>query len=682
MKKNLILFPFLLASTSLFAQKTLVPEDLWKLGMVSDPQPSPDGKWILFSVKYTNLDENKGNADLYTIGLDGQNLKKLTQTPGSENNARWRPDGKKIGYLLVDNGAMQMFEMNADGSGSTKVSSEEGGMDGFEYAPTGDKILFHKAVSIDKPDSKLYQGLPKASGKIYDALLYRHWTEWADGSYNHVFVQNYGDGKLTSPAQDLMKGERFDCPVKPMGGVEQITWRPDGKAIAYTCKKKHGTADATSTNTDIYLYDLQSQTTSNLTEGMMGYDMEPRFSPDGKKMAWQSMARDGYEADKNRLMIRDFAAGTTIDATQTSDITVEAMTWSSNSQKVYFQVQTMGTVQIYQWDSKAPVAQSIKPVTSGEFNYTSICIAKDGKIDMLIGTRQTLSGPNEIWKIDPVTGKQTQVSTINNSYLAGFKLCKVEKRMVKATDGKDILTWVVYPPDFDAAKKYPAVLMCQGGPQSMVGQSFSMRWNFQLMASQGYIMVLPNRRGLPGFGQEWNESISGHWGDQAMKDLLSVTDDISKEPYVNKDKLGAVGASFGGYSVYWLAGNHQKRFKTFIAHCGVFNLESMYGATEEIWFSNWDMKGPYWQEPKPESYTKYSPHLFVKNWDTPMLVIHNDKDFRVPIGEGMQAFSAAQLKNLPSRFLYFPDEGHWVLKPQNSVLWNRVFFDWLGRTLK
>lgn len=682
MKKTFILFYVLLGSLSVLAQRMLVPEDLWKLGMVSDPQPSPDGKWILFSVKYTNLDENKGNADLYTIGLDGQNLKKITQTPGSENNARWRPDGKKIGYLLVDNGAMQLFEMNADGSGSAKISSEEGGIDGFEYAPTGDKILFHKAVSIDKPDANLYKGLPKASGKIYDALLYRHWTEWADGSYNHVFVQAYLDGKLTAPAQDIMKGERFDCPVKPMGGIEQITWRPDGKAVAYTCKKKNGTADATSTNTDIYLYDIQTQTTSNLTEGMMGYDMEPRFSPDGKKMAWQSMARDGYEADKNRLMVKDLAAGTTVDATQTSDITVEAMTWSSNSQKVYFQVQTMGTVQIYQWDSKAPVANSIKSITSGEFNYTSIGLAKNGKTDVLIGTRQTISGPNEIWKIDPANGNQNQITTTNVAYLAGFKLGKVEKRMVKATDGKEILTWVVYPPDFDATKKYPAVLMCQGGPQSMVGQNFSMRWNFQLMASQGYIMVLPNRRGLPGFGQEWNEAISGHWGDQAMKDLLSVTDDISREPYVDKNKLGAVGASFGGYSVYWLAGNHQKRFKTFIAHCGVFNLESMYGATEETWFSNWEMKGPYWQDPKPESYTKYSPHLFVKNWDTPMLVIHNDKDFRVPIGEGLQAFTAAQLKNVPSRFLYFPDEGHWVLKPQNSVLWNRVFFDWLARTLK
>jgi len=394
------------------------------------------------------------------------------------------------------------------------------------------------------------------------------------------------------------------------------------------------------------------------------------------------MARDGYEADKNRLMVKDLITGVTTEATSGYDITIESLAWSSNSQMIYFQVQTQGTIQIYKWDSQKPVGKNIDPVTSGQHNYTSVSVLRSGKTEILIGTKQSMNAPNEIWKIDPTAGKETQITHVNTETLAGFKLCKVEKRMVKATDGKDILTWVVYPPDFDPTKKYPTVLFCQGGPQSMVGQSFSTRWNFQLMASQGYVMVLPNRRGLPGFGQEWNEQISGKWGEQAMADLISVTDDIAKEPYVNKTQMAAVGASYGGYSVYWLAGNHKKRFKAFIAHCGVFNLESMFGATEEVWFSQWDMKGPYWQEPKPESYTKFSPHLFVKNWDTPILVIHNDKDFRVPLTEGLQAFTAAQLQKIPSRFLYFPDEGHWVLKPQNSVLWNRVFFDWLGKYLK
>jgi dipeptidyl aminopeptidase/acylaminoacyl peptidase len=683
MLKYIIAMAASLSLTAGFAQtKKFSPEDIWKLAMVSDPQPSPDGRNILFGVKRTDLAENKGNNDLYIMTSDGEGIIQFTNTAASEFNARWRPDGKKIGFLLADGGAPQFYEINPDGTGLEKISNEAGGIEGFEYAPTGEHIVFYKSVQVQKPDARLYKDLPKATGKIYDGLMYRHWTEWADGTFNHVFYQGYQTGELIGKPIDLMAGEAFDAPVKPMGGIEQISWRPDGNAIVYTCKKKTGTADATSTNSDIYLYDITTKQTSNLSEGIMGYDVEPRFSPDGKKVAWQSMARDGYEADKNRLMVKDLKTGQVSEATQGQDITIESFVWSSNSQLIYFQVQTEGTIQIFEWDSRKPAGKSVEAITKGQHNYTSLALYKSGKKDFIIGTKQSMNAPNEIWKLDPIEEEETQITRMNAGILADFKLCKVEKRMVKATDGKEILTWVVYPPDFDAGKKYPTVLFCQGGPQSMVGQSFSTRWNFQMMASQGYIMVLPNRRGLPGFGQEWNERISGKWGEQAMDDLISVTDDISKEMYVDKDKMAAVGASFGGYSVYWLAGHHKKRFKAFIAHCGVFNLESMYGSTEEVWFGNWDMKGSYWQEPKPESYTKYSPHLFVKNWDTPILVIHNDKDFRVPLSEGLQAFSAAQLQNIPSRFLYFPDEGHWVLKPQNNVLWGRVFFDWLGRYLK
>lgn len=681
MKKNLLYF-FLLFSLSINAQKPMVAEDLWKLGMVSDPQVSPDGRTILFSIKYTNLAENKGNTDVYAMTNEGKGFIKIIENAGNEFNVRWRPDGKKIGFLMAEGGPPQLYEVNPDGTGLEKISADANGIEGFEYSPKGDKILFHKSVLVQKPDSKLYKDLPKATGKVFDGLMVRHWTEWADGSFNHVFVQNYSNGELQGAAIDVMKGELFDSPLKPMGGIEQLTWRPDGKAIVYTCKKKTGTADATSTNSDLYLYEMETQKTTNLTEGMMGYDVEPRFSPDGKYLAWQSMERDGYEADKNRLMVKDMASGKVTDATQNFDIAIGSTVWSRSGGKIYFEVSTQGTVQYYEWDSKKPLAQSIRPITSGQSNYTSLSTFLKGKTEMLIGTRQNMNSPNEIWLVDPAKKTEKQITNINTEFLAEFKTCRVVKRMVKASDGKDILTWVIYPPDFDATKKYPAVLFCQGGPQSMVGQSFSIRWNFQLMASQGYIMVLPNRRGLPGFGQKWNEDISGDWGGQAMTDLISVTDDVSKEPYVDNNRWAAVGASFGGYSVYWLASHHQKRFKAFIAHCGVFNLESMYGATEEVWFANWDLKGPYWQEPKPESYTRFSPHNFVKKWDTPLLVIHNEKDFRVPLTEGLQAFSAAQLQNIPSRFLYFPDEGHWVLKPQNSVLWNRVFFDWLGRYLK
>ena len=678
-------YTILIAAFSAFtagAQNRFQPEDIWKLSYLSDPQPSPEGKNILFHVKKTNLEENKGNNDLWIMRSDGKGQIALFDTPQSEFNARWRPDGKKIVFLRAEGGPPQLFEMNPDGSELERVSSEAGGIDGFEFAPDGKHIVFHRSTTVQKPDEKLFRGLPKASGKIYDGLLYRHWTDWADGSFNHIFIQDYADGEFQGKPLDIMAGEPFDAPLKPMGGIEQICWSPDGKSLAYTCKKKSGTADATSTNSDIYLYELESKKTRNLSEGMMGYDTEPRFSPDGKKIAWQSMERDGYEADKNRLMVYDLATGKATDATKDSDITIESLAWSYDSKAIYFQVQINGTIQLYEWDSQESPAKAIRPITKGESNITGFAVMKAGKDEEIVFTRQSMLAPNEIWKMNPTTLQEVRLTGFNDEFLKGFSACKVEKKFIKASDGKDILTWVVLPPDFDASKSYPAVLFCQGGPQSMVGQSFSTRWNFQLMASQGYIMILPNRRGLPGFGKDWNEQISGDWGGQAMQDLISVSDFMAKEPYVNKDKMAAVGASFGGYSVYWLAGNHKKRFKAFIAHCGVFNLESMYGATEELWFSNWDFKGPYWQEPKPVSYTKFSPHQFVKNWDTPMLVIHNDKDFRVPLTEGLQAFTAAQLKNVPSRFLYFPDEGHWVLRPQNSVLWNRVFVDWLDRYLK
>jgi dipeptidyl aminopeptidase/acylaminoacyl peptidase len=680
-KSNFTLFLYSFCAFAI-AQKNWTPEDIWNLKLINEPQISPDGKNILFAVKTNDLAENKGQNDLYIISTEGGNSIAITQTPVSEFNARWRPDGKKIGFLMVAEGSPQLYEINPDGTGLEKISAEAGGIEGFEYAPSGDKILFYKSVLVQKKDDRLYKDLPKATGKVYDGLLYRHWTDWHDGSFQHVFVQAYQSGELQGKALDIMAGEPFDCPLKPMGGIEQISWRPDGKALVYTCKKKTGTQDATSTNSDIYLYETETRKTTNLSEGNLGYDVEARFSPDGQKLAWQSMEKDGFEADKNRLFIKDLKTGKTTDATQNADITIENLVWSSNGQLIYFLVQDKGTIQIYEWDSKVDAAKAINPISKGDFNYTSLSLYKSGKLDFLIGTRQNMNRPNEIWKIDPQAEKEWALTDLNGDLLKSLKTCRIDKKMIPASDGKSILTWVVYPPDFDPAKKYPAVLMCQGGPQSMVGQSFSLRWNFQTMANQGYVMILPNRRGLPGFGKEWNEQISGQWGGQAMQDLLSVSDFMAKESYVDANKMAAVGASFGGYSVYWLAGNHQKRFKAFIAHCGVFNLESMFGATEELWFSNWDMKGPYWQEPKPESYSKFSPHLFVKKWDTPILVIHNDKDFRVPLTEGLQAFTAAQLQNIKSRFLYFPDEGHWVLKPQNAVLWNRVFFDWLGQNLK
>jgi len=499
-----------------------------------------------------------------------------------------------------------------------------------------------------------------------DGLLYRHWDSWHDYSYSHLFVTPYKNGWVGAPYKngwvgepvDLMKGERFDTPLNPFGGVEQIAWSPDGRKIAYTTKQVLGTDYTVSTNSDIYVVDLDSGETTNLTVGMTGYDVEPVFSPDGGRIAWLSMERDGYEADRNRLFVHDFSTNERIELTAEYDNDSHSPVWTADGESILFTSETWGTVQIFAVDAGGgPVRQ----VTDGVFDYVSLDVARLGDEQTLVAARRSMSSPTEIYRIDPETGDAEQLTFANLEVLAGVELGRVEKRMIPATDGKEML-------------------YAQGGPQGTVSQFFSYRWNFQLMAAHGYIIVAPNRRGVPSFGQEWKEQISGDWGGQAMQDLLSSIDDVAAEPYVDETRLGAIGASYGGYSVYWLAGNHDGRFRTFVAHAGVFNLESMYGATEEIFFVNFDLGGPYWEN--PAGYEQFSPHRFVQNWDTPILVIHGEKDFRVPITEGMQAFTSAQLKGIESRFLYFPKEGHWILSPQNGILWHRVFFDWLGRYLQ
>jgi len=674
MKKTLIImFAILFTGTLATAQEKFSAELMWKLGRVNDVQVSPDGKTILYGITYYNLKENKGKNDLYVLPVGGGKPQKITTHESSSFNGIWRPDGKAVACLSSASGTPQIWEMNPDGSNLHKISSVDGGINGFAYSPDMKHILFIKDVKLDKSPLDLYPDLPEANVIIADDLMYRHWNQWHDYAYSHIFVAPYQHGRLGEPI-DIMENERWDSPLMPHGGMEQITWSPDGSKIAYTCKKLTGKEYALSTNSDIYIYDINTKETINLTSDNPGYDQDPVFSPDGSKLVWHSMATPGFEADKQRIMIHDFNSKTTIDYSKDFDQSSSDFVWSSDNRTLFFISGIHATYQIYSIDVPT---HRMNQITKGDHDYQSIAFAGD----VLIGTKMTMGMPTEIFSVNYTNNTEKQLSFTNSEILKGVKLANIEKRWVKTTDGKDMLVWVILPPDFKKNNKYPTLLYCQGGPQSAVSQFFSYRWNFQMMAANGYVVVAPNRRGLPTFGQEWNDQISKDYGGQNMLDYFSAIDDVAKEPWVDENRLGAVGASYGGFSIFWLAGNHQKRFKAFISHCGMYNLESFYASTEEYFFVNYDIGGPFWEKPKPKSY-EFSPHRFITNWDTPILIIHGSNDFRIPYTQSLEAFNAAQLRGIPSRLMFFPDETHFVTKPQNAVLWQNEFFKWLDKWLK
>ena len=668
MLKKLLLGFLLLAMQQASAQvQTLTPELLWKLGRVSLEDVSSDGNHILYGVTRYELATNKGTTTLYATAID----KPISQEIAVDvDNIKYDGAAQKIAYLKDG----LLHETNLDGSNPQRMSDLE--MNGFAISPDGKKVLYIQDIKYFNDVKDVYPDLPLAKGRIIDDLMYRHWKSWDDYKRSNIFVANIDNGRVVGEPRNIMKDEPFDAPLSPLGGMEQIAWSADSKSIAYTCKKKNGKADALSTNSDIFVFDLETGTTTNLSEGMMGYDQEPAYSPNGRYIAWNSMEHDGYESDKNRIFVYDLVTKLRFDLTKSFDNNADHPTWSSDSQTIFALSGNNATEQIFAFDV---ASRKSRQVTSGIWDFQSLKVLDN---NTLVGGRVSMSSPAELYSVNAQNGVCTQLSQINDALWGTVKKGEVRKRMVKTSDGKQMQVWVIYPPDFDATKKYPALLYCQGGPQSMVSQFFSYRWNFQLMANNGYIVIAPCRRGMPGFGTAWNEAISGNWGGQAQTDLLSAIDDVRKESYIDNKKIGCVGASYGGYSAYWLAGNHNKRFSCFISHCGLFNLESWYGTTEELWFANKDIGGAYWQKPQPKNYVSYNPKNFVGNWDSPRLVIHSENDFRVPIGEGIQAFQAAQLRNIPSRFLYLPEEGHWVGAPQTSVLWQRVFYDWLDRYLK
>ena len=690
-------------SNIILNSRMMTPEAMWAMGRIASAEASADGKKIVYQVGYYSVKENKNRQVICTTDADGKNNRQLTTGTQSETDPTWT--NGRIAYLS----AGEIWTMEHDGTDRRRISDTKGTVEAFKFSPDGKKVIIVKSLPFNDIIKKNPDDLPLATGRRITDLMYRHWDHYVE-SIQHPFIADVNtDGTISSVMTDILDGEPYECPMEPFGGIEQLAWSPSSKTIAYTCRKKTGRDYAISTDSDIYLYNVDTKETQNLckekgytpipvspTHTMKdqkvnsdenlknnpGYDTNPQFSPDGKHVAWLSMARDGYEADRNRLCIYTFESGAKDYVTESFDSNVDAFCWSADSKTLSFVGVWHGCINVYQTNMKGEVKQ----LTNDWADYISIAPANDG--NKLLAMRQSLSAPTDIYIITP--GKEVkktkieQVTKENKHILDQLTFGKVQQRWVKTTDGKDMLCWIILPADFNPDKKYPTLLFCEGGPQSPVSQFWSYRWNFQLMAAQGYIVVAPNRRGLPSFGQEWLDQISGDYSGQNIRDYLAAIDDVAREPWADRTRMGCVGASYGGYSVYFLAGCHEKRFKAFVSHCGIFDFDSMYGQTEELWFVNNDYGGPYWDAHNAVAQRSYanSPHKFAAKWDTPMLIITGEKDFRIPYTQSLEAFTAARVRGIPARLVEFEDEAHQVFKPQNSLVWNREFFGWLDRYVK
>ena len=685
----------------------MTPEALWAMGRIGSYAASPDGQHIVYQVGYYSVKYNKSHHVLYMMNADGSGKKLLTESSKNETDAQWL-DNETIAFLTGG----EVWSMKCDGSARKQLSQTKGEVEGYKFSPDGTKVILLKSIPYHGSIKENPSDLPKATGRLVTDLMYRHWDHYVE-TIQHPFVAEVTADGIASTAIDILEGEPFECPMEPFGGIEQLDWSKDSKQIAYTCRKKTGVAYSISTDSDIYLYDIGTRETKNLCKpanykaptvdptktlktqavnseenlkNLPGYDQNPKFSPDGKYVAWLSMSRDGYESDRQRLCCYNLATGDRQFLTESFDSHVDDFCWSDNTKdaQIYFIGVWHATENLYSINWKGEVKQ----LTNAWADFGSIQMMNNGK--QLLAERHSYTAPADLYLVTPNSKKPektilSQITEENKHILDQLGKPSVQQRWVKTTDGHEMLTWIILPPNFDETKKYPTLLFCEGGPQSPVSQFWSYRWNFFIMASQGYIIVAPNRHGLPGFGQEWLEEISGDWTGQCMKDYMSAIDDATTLPYVDKDRLGCVGASFGGFSVYYLAGHHEGRFKCFIAHDGAFNLEAMYTETEENWFSNWEYDDAYWNKDQTANARRTyanSPHRFVDKWDTPILCIHGEKDYRINATQGMSAFNAARMRGIEAQLLIFPDENHWVLKPQNGILWQRTYFNWLDRWLK
>ena len=681
----------------------MTPELLQELGKVSEPQVSPDGTKVLYGVGYTSVKLDKSNRELFVLDLQSGEPTQITHTPKSEQNAVWSLDGQHIYFLSSESGSSQMWSMNADGTGRQQVSDLDRDIEGFLLSPDQQQVLLIMPLDIPRIDSTLFEGLDKTTGRLWDDMNYRHWNDFVNDC-PHPFLAHLGqDGKVDKQSlHDIMEGEPYESPVRPFGGVESFAWNPQGTQLVYVSRKETGTRYAFSTRTSLYLYDIVSGKTVDLHPGDHGYDNNPAYSPDGTRLAFLAMARNGYESDKNALCYIDvtnvpagndgdwagFTPNAPVDLTASYDNDVNDFCWQPGGNAIAFGSYNGGTTPVFEVSLEGQV-ERISP--DDDNDYSVCCYAGE----QLLVTRHNYHSPNEVFIL--AAGEAMQLTHENDDLLAQLgDMGKVEKRWMRCTNGDSMLVWIAYPVGFDPQKKTPTLLFCEGGPESAVTQFWSTRWNIAIMQAHGYCIVLPNRHGVPGFGQAYKEQIAGDFNGQCMQDYFTAIDNVAKEPWCDQDRLGAVGASFGGYSVYWLAGHHQKRFKCFIAHCGIFNCESMYGETEEMWFADWDYGGSFVGQDLPAEglchtpkrgtvingcYTD-SPHKSIMKWDTPILVIHNEHDYRIPVTQGMQAFNLARMRGIDAQFLYFPDECHWVLHPQNAVLWQRVYFNWLDKYLK
>ena len=666
------------------AAARLTPEVLWKMSRIGGHALSPDGTTLLYTLTRYNMEENRGVTVIVSRDLATGEEKELTDTSSNSMSPMWGADGKSIWFASNRGGEMQLWQMQADGSQPKQVSHIEGGIEGFGVSPDERHIYYTQFVHAkDINSADVHKDMAKSKARIYDDLMVRHWDYWDSGKYLHIFVADLLANGVGTATDITGEKSAWDTPLAPYFDHAEIAWSPDSKQLAYTCKPLTGAEYAVSTDSDIFIYDLESGETKNICKGnkafaFVGYDKYPVWSPSGSKIAFRSQERAGNEADKERLMVFDLTSGEMRYLTPNFDYHATNVVWSSDETTIYFIAPIEATHQIC--SVKADGTGEVEVLTKGDHDINSFELG-GGKC---VGSVMTISMAPELFEFDLTNGSMTKLTAVNDFVYDNIKMGEVQKRWVKTTDGKKMLTWVILPPDFDATKKYPTLLYCQGGPQSVVSQFWSYRWNFQLMAAQGYVVVAPNRRGVPSFGQEWLDQISGDYSGQNIRDYLSAIDDVAKEKWCDKERLGCVGASYGGYSVFYLAGHHQKRFKAFIAHCGIFNFESMYGHTEEMFFVNNDYGGAYWDKKNKTAMRSYanSPHKAVDKWDTPILIFTGEKDYRIPYTQSLEAFTAARLRGIPSRLVSFENEAHQVFKPQNSLVWNREFFGWLERYLK